>query len=305
MDHLKPGATFEGRLRLYVPAGKGVNTARSLSRLIPTPGSIVSAIWVGRDEESWFRTWLKANHGLETAACPRRCGTRSAYTIMESSGRETHIKESMSAPNAAEQNELKSFWAGTVQRGDSVSLCGSAPSGTSRKTLAALFKSAHEKGACAIIADTSGVALDVAAAASLYGIKGNASEIGTWLNVTNFNLQRAPHREILKHAFARRGAPKRIVMTLGGEGAALATQDKLFFALPASLTKKQLHSTTGCGDAATAGWLWAIQDECSPEDTLRRIVCCGTAKATSDDPGDLNASMVTALLKKTRVIELV
>ncbi|HYG74448.1 MAG TPA: PfkB family carbohydrate kinase [Planctomycetota bacterium] len=304
VEKLVPGATFDGSLLRCVPAGKGVNTARSLSSVVE-PRAVLAAAWVGRAEETWFREWLRQHAKISVATCPRECATRSAYTILEPSGRETHIKEAMAAPPHAEERALLAFWKKTVKKDDVVALCGSAPRGTKRQTLEALFAAAREHKARCVIADTNGVALEVAASAGLNGIKGNALEIGQWLKLdTKLDLSRKPHRLALQKAFARVNAPQAITITLGKAGAILATHTEILRAVTPTLPTSAVRSTTGCGDAATAGWLWALSDGCSADETLRRIVACGTAKTASEDPGVLDAAFARKLLRKVEVREL-
>ena len=61
------------------------------------------------------------------------------------------------------------------------------------------------------------------------------------------------------------------------------------------------RAATGCGDAATAGWIWALQDRCSPDETLRRAIACGTAKLASADPGSLSRALVQKYVIKISV----
>lgn len=299
---LVPGGTFDARPILAVPAGKGVNTARSLSSVWPARDTIVAATWIGEDQSAWFQAWLREHHRIETAIYTRTCFTRNAYTVLEKTGRETHMKEAMLAPAAAEERALLASWAKTIRRGDIVALCGSAPAGTSPKTLRALFALARRAGASTIVADTNGPALDAASTAGLDGIKGNAAEAGAWLGLRGaLDLDSASHRVKLRAALQRRGAPKSMLITLGAEGAALATPENIVRAKPPRLPKSAQRAATGCGDAATAGWLWALRDKCSPDETLRRAIACGTAKLASVDPGELDRGLVQRLLKKVSV----
>jgi 1-phosphofructokinase family hexose kinase len=297
---LTPGQTFDAALELRVPSGKGVNTARSLSTLVKAP--IAAAAWVGADEAAWFARETLRLSKVKSLLCPRRCATRLANTILEDSGRETHVKEAMERPDTGEQAALLEFWSKAVKPGDIVAVCGSAPSGTAATILRALFRIARERGAAAIVADTSGPALEIAAAASLDGIKGNAAEIGAWLKLSApLDLEIIGHRHALSEALAQKGAPNSIVVTLGKDGALLVTPNSMLRAAPPSVEKSFIVTATGCGDAATAGWMWAIRDGCAPEETLRRIVACGTAKLASADPGKLDRRHVTAFLPQVNV----
>src|SRR4029079_12042289 len=105
------------RLLQSVPAGKGVNTARSLSALV-RPSSIVAAAWIGAGEAEWFATSLHKKKGVRAALYSRECATRQAYTFMEKSGRETHLKEAMPPPGRNESSAMLKKWSKTLTAGD-------------------------------------------------------------------------------------------------------------------------------------------------------------------------------------------
>ncbi len=116
IDSMLPGATFNGREKLTVPAGKGVNTARVLRTLCGKRQSILSVVWAGEHEADFFRTYLREESGIECAVCPRPVRTRFAQTYLEADGRETHIKESMPPPSALERETrgFLEFWRASV-----------------------------------------------------------------------------------------------------------------------------------------------------------------------------------------------
>jgi 1-phosphofructokinase len=299
---LKAGDTFDAQLALSVPAGKGVNTARSLSCLrFGKRTGIVAAAWLGEGESGWFSERLENSSGIRAAICTRPCFTRYAYTILEKSGRETHIKEFMPAVTPAEEKQLLSFWRRTLRRGDLVAFCGSAPKNFSETAAGSVFQTAR-KEASIVIADTNGMLLDAAGRMNLDGIKGNALEIGQWLGLEDsLHIEMKSHRAALRAAFRREGSPQLILVTLGATGAALATEKELFFAGAPRLPKNLGKSATGCGDAATAGWLWALNEGRSPGEQLARAVACGSAKFASADPGALDQKFVRKLLREIRV----
>lgn len=303
VEHLEPGGTFNARLMQSVPAGKGVNTARSLSALLPSTG-IVAAAWIGQSEAAWFEKWLRENNGIEALLFPReKCATRQAYTFMEESGRETHLKESMPPPSRNECAALVKLWASSVRKGDLVALCGSAPPETPTGTILSLISDGRKR-AGRVVADTNGTALFVAANSGLYGIKGNAAEFGELLKLDGpFEWQNEYHRKLLA-AHRPPVGPQIRVITFGARGAAYITQDAYYVATSPKLPPGQIQSATGCGDAATAGWLWAIQENCPPDETLRRIVACGAAKLASADPGRLDLRLVNKLKKRAKVIRI-
>ena len=237
---------------------------------------------------------------IEAAVCPRACATRCALTLLEPCGRETHIKEAMPPPSAREERRLLAFWQKCLKPGDCVAICGSAPSGTSARTLRKIFELARARRVHALIADANGPALETAGQMGLDGVKGNAAEIGAWLGLPGkLNPASRAHRIRLLRRLALKNAPRAVLATLGAAGALFATSETLLLAqAPCCETpsKNTRQSATGCGDAATAGWLWALLESGGPEDILRRAVACGTAKLASPDPGTLDTRALSALL---------
>jgi 1-phosphofructokinase family hexose kinase len=299
IDRLIPGGVFDVRPRLCAPAGKGVNTARVLRRLWPQKNKITAAVWVGAEQAAWFKKRLAENDNIAAKIFPRNCATRQAFTLLEPNGRETHLKEAMPPPTSAEQSALLRAWKKTVARGDLLAVCGSAPAKTSVETLRQIFELAKMQEPARIIADTNGAALEVAASAGLHGIKGNAAEIGAWLKLGGpFNPLRGADRACLVRNLKKRGAPRAVLATLGAVGAAWFSLDAMWLAEVPRVPRGRVVSATGCGDAATAGWLWALADGLGAEETLRRAAACGTAKILSADPGRLSASNAREIAAK-------
>ena len=291
---MRPGATFDGKLHLAVPAGKGVNTARSLHALCAPSLRIVTAIWAGAGDADFFKSRLR-EAGIECAVCPRSVPTRRAHTFLEATGRETHIKETMPAPSAAEQRALLQFCNKAFRAGDIVAVCGSAPAGTPLSMLRRIFKTARKCGAGLILADTNGAALTAAGAAGVDILKGNAAEIGAWLQCSApFDSANTRHLRSLRSALLRHNAPEKIVITLGAAGVMLASKHELLrCALREKIDPHDIVSVTGCGDAATAGILWSLLlRENSSQALLARAAACGAVKLFSADPGKLSLKSV-------------
>lgn len=305
VDALRPGDTFDGRVELLIPSGKGVNTARGIASLGGSKSHVVPIVWLGQAERGWYTGELKRLSGLDAVICPRKCATRQALTVLERSGRETHIKEAMAAVTPSEERAFLQLYTNTVKRGDTVVLAGSPPPGVSGRLVRELFSRARARGAEKIVADTHGRLLEIAARAGLDGIKGNAAEIGAWLDMTGgFDPENIAHRKRLNAAFSGKGAPKAVMITRGSKGACYANAEGLWIAPAPKLSAAQFKSATGCGDAATAGWIHAIVQNFDPAETLRFAVACGSAKACSADPGDLDAAIAKRLFAKNRSVKV-
>ena len=304
-ESLEPGGTFDARLEFAVPSGKGVNTARSLRAVAGKKAQIAAAAWVGAGEAAWFTRELYRLSAVRALLCERACTTRLANTILERSGRETHIKESMSPPTPRDEAQLLRFWSRTVKPGDIVAVCGSAPRNTRPQTLRKVFALARARGAAAIIADTNGAALDVAGASGIDGIKGNAAEIGAWLKLdAPLDPKISKHRRAVERAFGRAGSPRSILVTMGAAGALYLNSQQMCIAAPPSVSKSFIVTATGCGDAATAGWMWSLHDQVDDTTLLQRVIACGTAKLSCADPGGLRTSDVKRFVSRVNVRRL-
>lgn len=299
IDAMQPGGTFDARAQLILPAGKGVNTARVLGQLCGNGNSVLAAAWAGENEAQFFKTRLRELGSIASAICPRPVATRFAQTYLEASGRETHIKEAMAAPSAAESRAFLDFWRKTVRAGDVVAVCGSAPQGTPPALLKSVFQIAHERGARAIVADTNGPALHAAARSRIALLKGNALEVGALLKLGEpFAMNNAAHCRHILESFSKSGAPERILITLGSEGALLVSNRRILHCKidPAHFTHT-IVSTTGCGDAATAGAVWSLLASSGDELLLRNAVACGGAKTLSADPGAISLKSVRVFVR--------
>lgn len=290
--HMEVGGLFDVRVRAVIPAGKGINTARVLRRLIR--GRTAAAVWVGAADAMLFEDLLR-REGIESELCLRSCATRWGITILETGGRETHFKEAMPAPSAKESGALLRFLSSL--RGETLALCGSAPPATPRPLLRRILRTLRNRFQ-RLVVDSSGPLLEEAGRVGCDGLKGNGAEIGAWLGLRRkWDPEVRSHRKLLERRLAgpTGRAPRAILITLGARGAALGTREGLWLAGCPKIPASRRVSSTGCGDAATAGWLWAMADGLSPEEMVRRAIACGTAKLLNADPGVVDPMECAAL----------
>ena len=284
---LQAGGLIDAKLDAEYPAGKGVNTARVLRKLLPPAHEVTALAWAGGEDRAFFETRLTAEN-IRAVIVGRGCKTRRAHTILEESGRETHIKEIMPAPTKEECAALLAAAGEAFKSADAVAFCGSAPSGTPSAVLKELLTLARSSVRYVLV-DSHGVLLKLAAKAAPDLLKGNTEEIGQLLGLkAKFNPDRERDQELIAKSLAGKGAPKRVLMTLGAEGG-LLTQIGYTIQLPAPDLKagRAIVSATGCGDAATAGWLAGIALRRKPDELLKLALSCGTAKLYSSDPGSI------------------
>ncbi|MCK6471264.1 MAG: PfkB family carbohydrate kinase [Planctomycetes bacterium] len=284
-----PGAIHEAALLREVPAGKGVNTARSLRGILAKKSArIDAAVWCGAGERAFFVRALKAEK-IAARVLPRPVKTRLCVTVLEDGGRETHFKGAMPKPSRAECAALLKGLAHALRgAGGVIAVCGSAPPGTPPRVLSEVLNRLRAAKATLLV-DANGPLLSAAGRAGVDGLKGNAREIAAWLGLRgSFSPRNSKHRARL---LARLGdssgkGPRSVLVTLGATGAFLATREGCWLARAPKVAKKLVRSSVGCGDAATAGWMLACAEARAPAQALCRAVAAGSAKVYSADPGD-------------------
>jgi 1-phosphofructokinase len=312
LPRMIPGEALIARRKMLLAAGKGVNAARILKILLTAFGRALPSakdarirayVWVGVNEASLFYRQLR-EAGVRPLLCSRPVPTRFGLSFYEfQRDRTTHIRELMEKPTAAELRCFLAFLRKHRSRGWTA-FCGSAPPQT---PLAALKRwcVAMKCAGGLLLCDAGGPMLAAASAVGADVLKGNAVEIGGWLfggqRTRAFCPNRTEDMRRLQRVFEARCAPAEVIVTLGAQGALLARRDGIYSAQAPQLPKNKCGGTVGCGDAATAGRLWAAADVAGPEETLRRVVACGSAKAASADPGKLNPAWVATLLKQIEV----
>jgi 1-phosphofructokinase family hexose kinase len=177
--------------------------------------------------------------------------------------------------------------------GDLWAFCGSLPPGAPSDLYANLIQQVQERGGRALL-DTSGLAFREGVAAHPFAIKPNSDEAS--------ELLRKPLRSDEEHCTAAHrlqaaGVPV-VALTRGAQGLVLAVDGETLMATPPQVLAL---SPVGAGDAALAGLLWAISDECDPVETARRVVACGTATAMQEGTGVGDRALVKELLGQVRV----
>ncbi|HEY54046.1 MAG TPA: 1-phosphofructokinase, partial [Caldilineae bacterium] len=158
---------------------------------------------------------------------------------------------------------------------------------------ARLIESIQQRGGRAFL-DSSGPALRAGLAARPFAIKPNSEEAGELLGRPL--LDDADH---LRAAQALRDLGAGIVaLSRGREGLALSMGNALLVAKPPSVAAR---SPIGAGDAALAGLIWAVVDDCDPDETALRIVASGTATAMQEGTAVGDRALVESLRSQVRI----
>ena len=264
----------------YDPGGGGINAARVIQEL----GGTAFAIYLSGGTTGRVLDELVRSSGIESRRIPIEGHTRISHTVHErSSGLEFRF-----VPEGPELTSTE--WQTCLSALDQVECeylvaSGSLPRGVPEDFYVRVAALAARKGA-KLVLDTSGVALRVASGRGLYLIKPSLGELQDLVgrSLTAPAEQDAALRELIVS-----GAAEMIALTLGRDGAVLATRFGLRRLEGVKVTPK---SAVGAGDSFLAAMTLGLSQGRDPEDTSRSeraaagtaaVLTVGTKLCSRDD----------------------
>jgi 1-phosphofructokinase family hexose kinase len=274
--------------------GKGLNVARTLLRL----GSPVHCAgplggWTGRRAAE-----LAEEEGLPAGWTWIAGETRTSVIVVGDGGETTVINELGPMLTEQEWGRFTADVADAASEAVAVCISGSLPPGVPIGGLARLIVAAGRAGGRPVWVDTSGVPLAEAVAAAPSGIKINAEESGELLG----RPVREPAEALAAAYEIRRRGPAAVAITLGGEGAVLATAAGAWQGSAPSVVPV---NPVGSGDCFLAGLVAGLADDRAAAEALRLATACGAANAMTSRAGAIEPADLTGLLKRTRVCPVV
>jgi len=288
-------------------SGKGVNVSMGLHQF--GLESVIMGIMAGASGRIFEQSLKSAGYSCD---CLHLEGeTRSNITVVDdATGVTTKLNEP--GPTVTEE-DLATFeqrLLSRVREGDLCVFSGSLPPGAPSDTYAHLIGAVHSQGAKAAL-DTSGEALKLGCAAGPELLKPNEDEaVGLLSRPLESDEELASGLEALLAL-----GPQRVLLSLGGRGAALADGDSIqtsfdppqskrgsklvcWLAKPPAITEV---SAVGAGDALMAAGLWAWIQGLSAQETVRWAVAAGTAAAMGDGSVMPELAHIREVYKETRV----
>jgi len=291
---LTPGEIHRAKTVQAFPGGKSTHVAMALKAL----GA--EQLWIGLCGGSTGAELLAGlkKLGINAHSVPQIGETRTNLEIIEDAGFVTEIREPGSPVSAAELSAFERACNELFKKGResaTVIFSGSLPVGAPNNFYASLTSAARAAG-CRTFLDTSGEPLRLALASHPDFVKPNRDEAATALDV------KITSRESTANAlsqFLARGACSAAI-SLGADGMIYAPGKSVpgLFAPAVPLTPK---STVGCGDAALAGFAFALSAGSSPENALRTAAACAAANCLADSPGSIDKNVVNKFQRQIRV----
>ncbi|TMW71823.1 1-phosphofructokinase [Alteribacter natronophilus] len=261
------GVTNRAEATRIVPGGKGINVSRVLTNLgIENQALGFLAGFTGQFIESALKKEKLNTDFYHTEGMTR-------INVKLETTEETEINGTGCRISLADERALLKRLE-TIQEGDTVVLAGSIPAGAGADIYKKAVETVNRRGARAVL-DTSGLPLKEAIAAEPYLIKPNASELEELAG-----KKLSEFKDILEAAMgAVHAGARHVLVSLGGEGALLVTENGVLSARP---PEGSLVNSVGAGDSMVAGFLYGLEQGLSPEECLPFAVASGSATAFSE-----------------------
>lgn len=274
--------------------GGGVNVARVLARLGAAPQLLSLA---GGPTGAWLAQRLQSE-GLDATLLPMAKDTRISFTVHESStGAEYRFV--MPGPVLADTE-----WRACLDHLEALPkwpawlvASGSLPPGVPADFYARLARLCRARGT-RLVLDTAGPPLAAALAEGVYLVKPNLRELR---ELTGQALAEPADWMAAAQALVQRGQAAAVALTLGHQGAVLATRDGLWRGDPLPI---EVASAVGAGDSFLGAMVWALDHDRLWHDALSWGVAAGSAALLTAGTGLCDPAQVRALQPQVRVRSL-
>ena len=265
-DTIRPTRKIRTHDESFHPGGGGINVARVIHRL----GGTVEALFASGGAMGQLLNRLLDDEGITYRVVNIAGNTRINNIVYEkSTGLEYRFVDQ--GPSLQDKE-----WAALLHYCETLDwnwlvVSGSLPHGIPYEIYDQLIDLAKKRG-CKIAIDTSDEALfHVFKYGGATLIKPSQSEFEAYTGKT---YQTAKQLAEDAQRYIRNGIADLIAVTLGHQGAILATSEENYY-LPAPRVRVQ--SASGAGDSFVGGMVYALANEWTMEDAFRLATACGTA----------------------------
>lgn len=263
--------------------GRGVNASRVLHDF----GSKTAAILTAGGETGVRLKSLIGTFGFPTDCVDVASPTRTNLTISDKQGLTLKLNEQGSPITAEELQAVRTAVERRLAKAAWLLICGSVPPGVPPHFYAELIELARAKKVKTLL-DTDGQALEAGLEAKPTAVKPNQAEAERLLH--RALISRHQVLEAVRDLKAM--GPEMVILSLGGRGAIVATDEVLLEAIPPRIDPV---CPIGAGDALSAAFAWALSKRKPVADAL----CWGVAAGTAST---LLPGVETASLEQTRAI---
>lgn len=261
--------------------GKGINVSKYLKAL--GVESVVCAGFCGTDGER-LQDMLKDEFEVLSVTYPSG-NTRTNIKITDGNGITTDINGDGPVYDKASVELLKTSVSGRLTSGDTVVISGRPPHGSPSDIYADLIRSLSTVEGVKMILDCSGEFLSEGLKAKPYAVKPTCEELGFADDVETALREAA---RIVSEGVTH------CIISMGKNGSVFAGVDSV--PVYSKALDVDVHCTTGCGDAMTAGLAYAFETKMPSSDIFAMCVAMASAEAETEG---------TKAPSKERIMELV
>ena len=250
---------------LIFPGGGGINVSRVIKEL----GSHSIAVFTAGGPTGGFLREMLDHFGLLTRVVPIEQATRISATIYETETEE-EFRPTPVGPSLSESEWRACFDAIFEYEASYIVATGSLPVGVPPDFYARVAEKAKSRGT-RVVLDTSGDALRSALEVGVYLAKPNLLELEQF---TGRTAEKPEEQEALARQFVHDGMAEVVAVSLGGDGALLATRDGCRrLAAP----RIKVKSAVGAGDSFVAGMTLGLYQGRPVEEAFSLGLATGTA----------------------------
>lgn len=268
VERVEPTRKLRCSLPHYDPGGGGINVARVVATL---GGDAVAVYPAGGPFGDMLQRMLAAL-GVEQVRVPIAGDTRESFTVDEGdTGQQYRFVLPGPELAAAEQQACLDAIAALDPLPDFVVLSGSFPPGVALDFFDAVAALARRIGA-RLVLDCSGEALQYAAGqGGIHLLKPSLSELAT---LAGGKVEGEAAQEAALRSLIARGVAEIIVLSLGGEGAVLASKEGIERFPPLDVP---VRSAVGAGDSMVGAIVLALSRGRSLHEAVRYGIAAGSA----------------------------
>ncbi len=283
-DVLRPIGT------MVTAGGKGINTARTIHTL---GGETLCTGFLGGSSGQTVADMVRAD-GIDSDWTWVDGSTRLCTILVDASIEQTTvINESGPDISNSDWQRLRNSVIKHTDSQTTVCVCGSLPPGASLGNFRSLIDEI-KAFAPRVWIDTSGAALDATLAMADICIKVNTDEAGAVLN----RHIKGPMAAADAADELRKTNKPLVVLTMGADGAVIATDAGRWYAKPPVVTVK---SPLGSGDAFLGGLALGLSQGKSADEALRMGSAAGAANAMNYGGGRFDLPTYEQLLSQIHV----
>ncbi|MCG3135132.1 MAG: Tagatose-6-phosphate kinase [Planctomycetes bacterium] len=287
---LRHGAVNRARESHLDPGGKGVNAARVVHRLgRPAVALVVAGGAVGK---LLLRELHDEGVTHEAVWVPEE--TRlNVIVVDEATGESTRVWDRGAPVPPSVLSAIGGMRDRHLDQATVLVCAGTLPPGVPDDWYAECIEAAHERGVRTIL-DSDGESFRAGLAAEPSVIKPNAREAEYVLG-----RRLVDEKDVIAGAveLLRRG-PEAVVISMGGSGSVLATEDGVVRAIPPTVDRK---SAVGSGDSLVAGLAIALHEHMHLSEGLRIGTAAGAATAMTVGTQLGTREEIDALLPSVRM----